>query len=182
MEILKYIFSAHPDKAPLRIMITDNQDGVGGAVADVLREQFSITHDLRIFFTRCAEELTRAARQYSFDFFVLNLEMICFPSKHNFNLSQEYRKTMSLRLIRYLHQRYGIPALVLYCWRGPKFQAVIKNERFAFAIPCSVNALKKAVDCCIKEVVMQNQREQSNRTDPPESHSILVVDADRDVL
>lgn len=182
MEVIKYSVAGHPAKIPLRVMITDNQDGIGAVVAGIIQDQFSKALDARTFFTRCAEQLDRAAGQVPFDFFVLNLEMICFPSRRNFRLSPEYRRAGSLQLIKHLREKFGAPMIVLHCWQNPQFQTAIAKERFAFAIPCSVHALRRAVGACIKEAVMKNLFEKMSTRDHQRGHSILIVDNDRDVL
>ncbi len=158
MEVIRYSVAGRPARMPLRVMITDNQDGIGAVVTGIIQDRFCRVLDPRTFFTRCAEQLDGAARQFGFDLFVLNLEMICFPSKRNFRLSQAYRRSASLHLIRQLRETFGVPMIVLYCWQDPVFKAAMAKERFAFAIPCSVHALRKAVGACVKEAVFSPSR------------------------
>ena len=182
MEVIRYSVAGRSDRMPLRVMITDNQDGIGAIVAGIIKDRFSRVLDSRTFFTRCAERLDGAARQFGFDLFVLNLEMICFPSKRNFRLSRQYRRAASLDLIRRLREAFGVPLIVLYCWQNPQFKAAIEKERYAFAIPCSVHALRRAVTACVKEAVMKNSFDKMNTPEHQRGHSILIVDNDRDVL
>lgn len=136
-------------KPRLRVLITDSQNGVGGVVAAIMREEFQQTYDLRVFFTRCATELMKAANEQRFDLFILNVDVINFPSRLNFIAALEFRKKKSLEIVHRISRNNNSPLIVLYAWGDPVFEKNIAGARYAFEMPCSVYELREAIRQCV---------------------------------
>ncbi|MGD8524034.1 MAG: hypothetical protein PVF56_22985 [Desulfobacterales bacterium] len=136
-------------KPRLRVLITDSQEGVGGVVAAILREEFQQTFDLRVFFTRCATEIIKAADEHCFDLFILNVDVIHFPSRLNFISALEFRKKKSLEVVHRISRNNNSPVIVLYAWGDPVFEKNIAGARYDFELPCSVYELREAIRQCV---------------------------------
>jgi hypothetical protein len=139
------------DKPRLRVFITDSQDGVGGVVATIMREEFQQAYDLRVFFTRCATELMKAADEHCFDLFILNVDVIYFLSRLNFISALEFRKKNSLEIVHRISRNSNSPVIVLYAWGDPIFEKNITGAQYAFELPCSVYELREAIRQCVAE-------------------------------
>ena len=137
------------DKPRLRVFIADSQDGVGGVVAAILREEFQQVFDLRVFFTRCAADLMQAADERCFDLFILNVDVIYFPSRLNFISALDFRKKKSLQVVKHISTNSNRPVIVLYAWGDPVFEKNIAGARYAFELPCSVYELREAIRQCV---------------------------------
>jgi hypothetical protein len=137
------------DKPRLRVFIADTQDGVGGVVAAIMREEFQQSFDLRVFFTRCATELMKAADEHCFDLFILNVDVIYFPSRLDFISALEFRKKKSLEIVHRISRNNNSPVIVLYAWGDPVFEKNIDGAQYAFELPCSVYELREAIRQCV---------------------------------
>jgi hypothetical protein len=137
------------DKPRLQVLVADSQEGVGGVVAAIMREEFQQAFDLRVFFTRCATELMKAAEEHCFDLFILNVDVIHFPSRMNFISALKFRKKKSLEIVHRIVRNNNSPLIVLYAWGDPVFEKNIAGARYAFEMPCSVYELREAIRQCV---------------------------------
>jgi hypothetical protein len=142
-------YSRQALKPRLQIFIADCQDGVGGVVADIMREEFQATYDLRIFFTRCAAELLKAAELHCFDLFILNADVMKIASRLNYIESLELRKHRTREMVGQIGSKEIIPVIVLYSWGDSVFGDNIAGTRYAFELPCSIYELREAIKACV---------------------------------
>jgi hypothetical protein len=116
-----------------------------------MREEFQQTFDLRIFFTRCANELMKAADKHSFDLLILNVDAMQFASRLNYIQSMEFRKKKALDLVTQIHRISNSPVTILNVWGNPVFRENIAGARYAFELPCSIYEIREALNRCVTE-------------------------------
>jgi len=144
-------YSRQAVKPRLQVFITDSQDGVGGVVADIMREEFQEAYDLRIFFARCSDELLKAADARCFDLFILNVDVMQIASRLNYIESLDFRKNRAREIVGQIGTKSNSPVIVLYSWGGPVFGKNIAGARYAFELPCSIYELRESIKACISK-------------------------------
>ena len=152
ISILKTCYHVQPfksSKPKLMVMIGCEQQGVGGVVGAVIKEDFQDEFDVRIIFSRSADELKNVFETHAFDLVVFNLSTIRFPSESGNSLSSEHRKKSSLELLRHLRTSNKAPLIALSSWDDPQFEKQLTDADYTFKLPCDVDELREAISVCL---------------------------------
>jgi len=143
------------EQDPLRLgaLICDHENGFGGEVATILKEELCGRFDLELFFRTGGDSIMKIYKEHLIDIMIVNPAALSFHSETGYNPSKAFRREMAVSTLHDFHRFHQSRALVLDPWKDSRFLESFEGPHRVIQTPCGrqhlVNELRKWIEVTV---------------------------------